>query len=74
AAFLPGHKSVSSSFPIQNSMLDVRCSMFIFFSKCSLVHPAQKQLSAYGTVSLVTLPLQAMEKKTIILAVLYTTT
>ena len=25
-------KSVSSSFPIQHSMLDVRCSMFIFFS------------------------------------------
>ncbi len=26
------HMSVSSSFPIQRSMLDVRCSMFIFFS------------------------------------------
>ncbi len=25
------HMSVSSSFPIQRSMLDVRCSMFIFF-------------------------------------------
>jgi len=30
AAFLRGHKSVSSSFPIQHSMLGVRCSMFIF--------------------------------------------
>ena len=32
ATFLPGHTSVSSSFPIQHSMLDVGCSMFIFFS------------------------------------------
>jgi|GEM_PF-3156996 len=39
--------SVSSSFPIQHSMLDVRCSMFIFFSKPSTVHPVQKQLSGY---------------------------
>jgi hypothetical protein len=28
--------SVSSSFPIQYSMLDVRCSMFIFFSNPSM--------------------------------------
>jgi hypothetical protein len=41
AAFLPDHMSVSSSFPIQHSMLDVRCSMFIFS-----VPPGQKQLSA----------------------------
>jgi hypothetical protein len=33
--------SVSSSFPIQRSMLDVRCSFFT-------VSPGQKQLSAYG--------------------------
>ncbi|MFA9435247.1 MAG: hypothetical protein ACERKR_11275, partial [Deltaproteobacteria bacterium] len=38
-----GHMSVSSSFPIQNSMLDVQCSMFILS-----VAPRQKQLSAYG--------------------------
>ena len=35
--------SASSSFPLQHSMLDVRCSMFIFS-----VPPTQKQLSAYG--------------------------
>ena len=38
----------SSAFPIKHSTLDVRCSMFIFFSKPSTVHPVQKQLSAYG--------------------------
>jgi hypothetical protein len=27
---LPNHLSVSSSFPVQRSMLNVRCSMFIF--------------------------------------------
>ena len=36
----------SSPFHIQHSMLDVRCSFF------SIVHPAQKQISAYGVVSL----------------------
>jgi len=30
AAFLLNHKFIFSSFPIQDSMLDVRCSMFIF--------------------------------------------
>ena len=34
-----------SFIPIQRSMLDVRCSMFIFS-----VPPGQKQLSAYGMV------------------------
>ncbi|MCK4487768.1 MAG: hypothetical protein KAU38_13550, partial [Desulfobacterales bacterium] len=35
--------SVSSSFPIQRSMLDVRCSMFIFS-----ILLGQKQLSVYA--------------------------
>ena len=30
AAFLQDNSLASSSFPIQHSMLDVRCSMFIF--------------------------------------------
>ena len=47
AAFLLCHKSVSSSFPIQHSMLDVRCSMFFFFSKPSIA-PAEKQVSLWG--------------------------
>ena len=34
------------SFPIQYSMLDVRCSTFIFS-----VLPSQKQLSAYAAVT-----------------------
>jgi hypothetical protein len=34
--------SVSSSFPIQHSMLDVRCSMFIFFSVSLLQSPGEK--------------------------------
>jgi len=34
-----------SSFPVQRSMLDVRCSMFIFL----IVH-TQKQLSIYGVI------------------------
>jgi hypothetical protein len=35
------NSSVSSSFPIQHSMLDVRCSMFMYFRKSSTVtrHP-----------------------------------
>ncbi len=48
AAFLPGHKSVSSSFHIQNSMLDVRCSMFIFFSKPSTVPRRKNNLALMG--------------------------
>ncbi len=37
--------SVSSSFPIQHSMLDVRCSMFIFFSKPSTIPRRKNNLA-----------------------------
>jgi hypothetical protein len=40
--------SLNSFSSIQHSMLDVRCWTFIFFSKPSTVHPAQKLLSTYG--------------------------
>jgi hypothetical protein len=44
-----------SSFSIQHSMLDVRCSMFIFFSPSW-----QKQLSAYGGFPLTSLHLKSV--------------
>ena len=45
------NSSVSSFFPIQHSMLDVRCSMFIFFQYAFHSPPAQNQLSAYDPAS-----------------------
>ena len=36
-AFLQGHMPVSSSFSIQHSMLNVRCSMFIFFARSTII-------------------------------------
>ena len=49
------NSSVSSSFPIQRSMLDVGCSMFIFF-----ILPGQKQLSARGIIPNKSLKHQAL--------------
>jgi hypothetical protein len=44
----PDHLSASSFFPIHHSMLDVRCSMFIFFSKLPTVHQHKNNLALMG--------------------------